>query len=87
MPSGLWLAQADSAPWVALDTHLFWWLKLSLFEMIAWIAVCVETRGWGTVVFTVVAVVQMAAWAKKKERRYRKEFGRKRTFAMIPGIF
>jgi very-long-chain enoyl-CoA reductase len=58
-----------------------------LFELLAWLAVSVESRGWGTLVFTLVAGAQMGAWAAKKEKRYRKEFGRKKKFVMIPGIF
>ena len=43
-----------------------------------------------TAVFVVIAVVQMALWAKKKERRYRKELGpkyQKKRYAMLPGIY
>ena len=60
-----------------------------LFEVIAWVAMCVITRSWTTVVFTAVAGGQMAVWAKKKENRYRKEMGtkyQKKRFAMIPGV-
>jgi len=43
-----------------------------------------------TLIFVIVAVGQMAVWAKKKESRYRKEFGdkySKKKFGMIPGLF
>jgi very-long-chain enoyl-CoA reductase len=58
-----------------------------LFEILAWIAYGVETKSWAVGVFVAVAVAQMGVWAQKKERRYRKEFGRKRKFVMIPGLF
>lgn len=60
-----------------------------LFESIAWVGMLLVTRSWSTAVFIVVAVVQMALWAKKKESRYRKEMGakyKKKRFAMLPGI-
>ena len=40
--------------------------------------------------FTIVSVGQMMPWAKKKENRYRKEFGdkyKKKRYAMLPGIW
>jgi very-long-chain enoyl-CoA reductase len=60
-----------------------------LFETIAWVGVLLVNRSWSTLVFIVVAVAQMAAWAQKKERRYRKEFPetyKKKRYAMLPGI-
>ncbi|KAM3418477.1 hypothetical protein BST61_g4459 [Cercospora zeina] len=60
-----------------------------MFEALAWASMCVITRSWTTVVFSAVAIATMGAWAKKKERRYRKELGakyQKKRFAMIPGI-
>ncbi|KAJ8113381.1 hypothetical protein OPT61_g4476 [Boeremia exigua] len=48
-----------------------------LFEAIAWIGVALVNRSLSTVLFIVIAVGQMGAWAWKKERRYRKEFGDK----------
>ncbi|EMF17886.1 synaptic glyco protein SC2 [Sphaerulina musiva SO2202] len=60
-----------------------------LFEVIAWVSICVVTRSWTTALFTAVAGGQMAVWAKKKESRYRKEMGAKyakKKFAMIPGL-
>ena len=47
-------------------------------------------RSWSTGVFIVVAVAQMAIWARKKESRYRKELGgkyKKKRFGMILGLF
>ena len=47
-------------------------------------------RHWSTALFIAIAVGQMAVWAKKKERRYRKELGGKykaKKFAMVPGIW
>jgi len=60
-----------------------------MFETMAWVGMWMINRSWSTLLFIVVAVAQMAAWAKKKERRYRKEFGdkyKKKRFSMIPGI-
>ncbi|KAF2090180.1 enoyl reductase [Saccharata proteae CBS 121410] len=67
-----------------------------LFETLAWACValasaCVSLRAFlATSLFIVVAAGQMAAWAAKKEKRYRKEFGstyQRKKFAMLPGIF
>ncbi|KAF7618881.1 hypothetical protein AFLA_000527 [Aspergillus flavus NRRL3357] len=44
---------------------------------------------WSVLFFITVGGAQMAAWAKKKERRYRKEFGdkyKRKSFVMIPGL-
>lgn len=60
-----------------------------LFETIAWVGIWMVNRSWSTVVFIVLAVAQMAAWARKKERRYRKEFPetyKKKRYSMLPGI-
>lgn len=60
-----------------------------MFEIVAWFGMWMINRSWSTLLFIVVAGVQMAAWAKKKEKRYRKEFGgqyKKKRFSMIPGI-
>ena len=60
-------------------------------ETIAWLGIyLVSNFSWSVLVFVVVAVAQMAAWAKKKESRYRKEFGaqyKKKRFTMLPGIW
>ncbi|KAI9720492.1 MAG: 3-oxo-5a-steroid 4- dehydrogenase [Chrysothrix sp. TS-e1954] len=59
------------------------------FEAIAWAGIWLSNRSLSTGVFVVIALGQMAIWARKKERNYRKEFGgryKKKTFAMIPGI-
>ncbi|KAK3711576.1 Very-long-chain enoyl-CoA reductase [Vermiconidia calcicola] len=61
-----------------------------MFETVAWLGILMITRSWSTGVFVAVAVAQMAAWAKKKENRYRKELGGKypkKRFAMIPGVW
>lgn len=62
-----------------------------LTETISWIGVyLVSGLSWGVLIFIVVSVVQMALWAKKKERRYRKEFGdkyKKKRYTMLPGIW
>ncbi|EAW10521.1 trans-2-enoyl-CoA reductase (NADPH) TSC13 [Aspergillus clavatus NRRL 1] len=62
-----------------------------LFEIIAWLGVyLVSGLSWSVLLFIAVGGAQMASWAAKKERRYRKEFGdkykRKRS-VLLPGIF
>lgn len=62
-----------------------------LFEIIAWLGIYLVTGlSWSVLLFTVVGSVQMASWAAKKERRYRKEFGdkyKRKRYVMLPGIF
>lgn len=61
-----------------------------MFEVMSWIGVWLVTWSLSTAVFLVVAGVQMAAWGKKKERRYRKEFGdkyKRKSFVILPGIY
>ena len=60
------------------------------FETLAWIGIAMVTWSWSTVFFAVVAIGQMGVWAKKKEQRYRKEFGgeyKKKRYGMLPGIW
>lgn len=60
------------------------------FETIAWAGIWFMTWSWSTGIFVVIAVAQMAIWARKKEARYRKDFGdnyQKKRFGMIPGLF
>ncbi|EYE99825.1 trans-2-enoyl-CoA reductase (NADPH) TSC13 [Aspergillus ruber CBS 135680] len=62
-----------------------------LFEILAWAGVyLVSGLSWSVLFFIAVGGGQMAVWAAKKERRYRKEFGdkyKRKSFVMIPGIF
>ncbi|KAE8352380.1 3-oxo-5-alpha-steroid 4-dehydrogenase-domain-containing protein [Aspergillus coremiiformis] len=62
-----------------------------LFEIIAWVGIyLVSGLSWSVLFFITVGGAQMAAWAKKKERRYRKEFGdkyKRKSFVMLPGLF
>ena len=61
-----------------------------MFESLAWVAILLVNRSWSTLVFIALAVGQMGVWAKKKERRYRKEGGgkyKKKRFTMMPGIW
>ncbi|ETN43801.1 uncharacterized protein HMPREF1541_11125 [Cyphellophora europaea CBS 101466] len=62
-----------------------------LTEIISWIGVyLISGLNWSVLFFTVAAGGQMAAWASKKERRYRKEFGdkyHKKRYTMLPGIW
>lgn len=58
-----------------------------LFELIAWIGVLFVTRSAATLLFFVVAYVQMLLWAKKKERAYRNEFPkeyRRKKYQIFP---
>ena len=60
-----------------------------LFEVLAWLAIWILTRSLSTGVFLVVAGAQMYAWARKKEVRYRREFGSKypkKRYVMLPGL-
>ena len=60
-----------------------------LFETLAWLAVWLVNGSLSTGLFALVAGAQMALWARKKEGRYRKEFGdkyKKKRYAMLPGI-
>jgi very-long-chain enoyl-CoA reductase len=60
-----------------------------LCEILAWVGIWLVNGSWSTALFCLVAGGQMAVWGKKKERRYRKDFGaayRKKRFAMIPGL-
>lgn len=60
-----------------------------MFEALSWTGVTLVIRHWAGLVFLAVSAGQMWLWAKKKEMRYRREFGdrykRKRAF-MIPGV-
>ena len=60
-------------------------------ETISWLGVLVVSNfSLAVLVFMAVSVAQMMAWAKKKENRYRKEFGdryKKKRYTMLPGIF
>ncbi|GMG39080.1 unnamed protein product [Aspergillus oryzae] len=62
-----------------------------LFEIIAWIGIWfVSGLSLSILIFIIIGSVQMAIWARKKEHRYRKEFGGKykvKRFAMLPGIY
>ena len=61
-----------------------------MFESISWLGVALVSWSWSTVLFIVVAVGQMGVWARKKEVKYRKEFGatyQRKRFAMIPGVW
>ncbi|KAK1139311.1 3-oxo-5a-steroid 4- dehydrogenase [Aspergillus melleus] len=61
-----------------------------LFEVIAWLGVyLVSGMSWSVLFFILVGGAQMISWAKKKERRYRKEFGDKyknKMYVMLPGL-
>lgn len=60
-------------------------------ETISWLGVWIVSNfSFSVLLFFIVSVGQMMAWAKKKENRYRKEFGskyRKKRFTMLPGIW
>ena len=61
-----------------------------MFEVMAWTGVILVSWSWSTVLFAIVAIIPMGIWAKKKEARYRKEFGAKyqrKTYGCLPGIW
>ncbi|KAL8805335.1 MAG: hypothetical protein Q9182_002009 [Xanthomendoza sp. 2 TL-2023] len=61
-----------------------------MFETLAWLGICGVTWSLASIVFAVVAVGQMGVWAKKREGRYRREFGAKyqrKRFVMLPGLW
>ena len=62
-----------------------------MFEILAWLGVyLISGLSWSVLFFTAVGGAQMASWAAKKERRYRKEFGdkyKRKRFVLLPGIF
>jgi very-long-chain enoyl-CoA reductase len=61
-----------------------------MFESLAWLGIWLVSWSLSTGLFVVIAVGQMALWAKKKERRYRKEFGdkyKRKAFSLLPGIY
>jgi very-long-chain enoyl-CoA reductase len=47
------------------------------WEALGWIAFSLLTRSWTAYLFTAFSIYQMAEWALKKHRNYRKEFGDK----------
>ncbi|KAI0749310.1 3-oxo-5-alpha-steroid 4-dehydrogenase-domain-containing protein [Daedaleopsis nitida] len=47
-----------------------------LFESVAWTAVAVMTGSYAAYLFLAVSTYQMAVWALKKHRNYKKEFGK-----------
>ncbi|KAI9891569.1 MAG: 3-oxo-5a-steroid 4- dehydrogenase [Vezdaea aestivalis] len=46
-----------------------------MWETFAWLGFVALTRSWSAGLFAIVAVGQMAIWAKGKEGKYRREFG------------
>jgi very-long-chain enoyl-CoA reductase len=62
-----------------------------LTETMSWLGVyLVSGFSWGVLIFIIASVAQMAQWANKKERRYRKEFGdkyKRKRYTMLPGIW
>ena len=62
-----------------------------LAEILSWIGVyLVSGFSYSVLLFLVVSVGQMMPWAKKKENRYRREFGnkyKKKRYTMLPGIW
>lgn len=61
-----------------------------MFEALAWTGMFLVSRSLSTALFAVVAMAQMGVWAKKKEAKYRREFGgkyQKKRYCMIPGLW
>lgn len=60
-------------------------------EALSWLGVYVVSGfSWSVLLFAAVSVAQMMTWAKKKEHRYRKDFGdkyKKKRYTMLPGIW
>ena len=60
-------------------------------ETMSWIGVyLVSGLSWSVLLFAAVSVGQMMPWAKKKELKYRQDFGdkyKKKRFTMLPGIW
>ncbi|THC94195.1 hypothetical protein EYZ11_006336 [Aspergillus tanneri] len=60
------------------------------FEIVSWAGIyLVSGLSWSILLVIIIGSVQMAIWAKKKEHRYRKEFGdryKHKRFVMIPGV-
>ncbi|KAI1797184.1 3-oxo-5-alpha-steroid 4-dehydrogenase-domain-containing protein [Ganoderma leucocontextum] len=59
------------------------------FETLAWTAITVMTGSYAAGIFLVVSASQMTAWALKKHRNYKKEFGKeypRNRKAMFPFI-
>ncbi|KAK1220375.1 3-oxo-5a-steroid 4- dehydrogenase [Marasmius sp. AFHP31] len=46
------------------------------FESLAWLTLCIMTGSYAAYFFTLVGTAQMLAWALKKHRAYKKEFGK-----------
>ncbi|KAH6688550.1 3-oxo-5-alpha-steroid 4-dehydrogenase [Plectosphaerella plurivora] len=60
-----------------------------MFEIISWIGVAIALCSWSTTIFLSGGTYQMLAWAKGKERAYRKEFPetyKKKKFVLLPGL-
>ncbi|EEY19468.1 synaptic glycoprotein SC2 [Verticillium alfalfae VaMs.102] len=61
-----------------------------MFEITAWIGVIIACRSASAALFIAIGAAQMSAWAKGKERAYRKEFPetyKKKKFVLLPGIY
>lgn len=60
-------------------------------ETISWLGVLVVSNfNLSVLMFMIISVAQMMLWAKKKESRYRKEFGdkyKRKQYTMLPFIF
>jgi len=60
------------------------------FESVAWSTVAYMTGSWAAWLFWAVSTIQMMTWATKKQRAYKKEFGKeypRQRKAMIPFLF
>ncbi|RYP58173.1 hypothetical protein DL771_011323 [Monosporascus sp. 5C6A] len=68
-PAGTTVRRIPSGPGFSLVT-----CPNYMFETSTWIGILLVSRSWAVVVFLIVALAQMKAWASKKERRYRREF-------------
>lgn len=60
-----------------------------MFETVTWVGVLLVSRSWSVLLFIVISVAQMKAWADKKEARYRREFPGEyvwKKYSIIPGL-
>ncbi len=61
-----------------------------MFEAIAWTGISIVSWSLSTVLFAVVAIVQMSIWARKRESAYRRDFGgsyQKKRYSLVPLIW
>jgi very-long-chain enoyl-CoA reductase len=62
-----------------------------MFEVLAWVGVFLVSQfNLSVLLFVIVSTGQMMSWASKKERNYRREFGKtykKKRYTILPGVW